>query len=139
MGRVSLLGAAMTLLAVGAAAQATVPAQYHAMLNTYCVTCHNENLKTPAGGPLFLDKADLDHVTADPAVWEKVIRKLGVGAMPPHGAPRPDAATLNGFQTWLAETLDRAAAAKPTPGRFALHRLNRAEYSNAIRDLLGLK
>ena len=127
------------LACTAATAQTAAPAEYHAMLTKYCVTCHNEKLKIPAGAPLALDKADLDHVTADPVVWEKVIRKLGVGAMPPQGVPRPDPATLSSFQTWLSESLDRAANAKPNPGRFPLHRLNRAEYANAIRDLLGIK
>jgi cytochrome c5 len=130
----------VTALACTAAATAqTAPTEYHAMLTKYCVTCHNEKLKIPAGAPLSLDKADLDDVTADPVIWEKVIRKLGVGAMPPQGVPHPDAAALSDFQTWLSVPLDRAANAKPNPGRFALHRLNRAEYANAIRDLLGIK
>ena len=119
--------------------QKEVPAEYRAMFTRYCVTCHSGKLKTPTSPALFFDNVDLDHVTADAAVWEKVIRKLGVGAMPPQGAPRPDAATLKGFQAWLAGELDRAAEVKPNPGRFALHRLNRAEYANAIRDLFGLK
>lgn len=77
------------LACTAATAQTAAPAEYHAMLTKYCVTCHNEKLKIPAGAPLALDKADLDHVTADPVVWEKVIRKLGVGAMPPQGVPVP--------------------------------------------------
>ncbi len=70
--------------------------------------------------------------------WEKVIRKVRAGMMPPPGMPRPDAATLEGFVGHLETSIDRAAAAKPRPGRTALHRLNRAEYANAIRDLLAL-
>jgi hypothetical protein len=94
-------------------------------------------MNLPAGAPLYLDRANLDDPAADSAVWEKVIRKLGVGAMPPQGTPSPGAARLDEFRTWLAATLDRTSA-RATPGRYVLHRLNRAEYANAIRDLLAL-
>ncbi len=107
---------------------------YRAVLNRYCVTCHNEKLKT-AG--LLLDKMDVEHVSVGAEVWEKVIRKLRTAAMPPAGAPRPDQATYDSFATYLETALDRAAAAKPNPGAPAAHRLNRAEYTNAIRDLLA--
>ena len=70
--------------------------------------------------------------------WEKVIRKLRVGAMPPQGMPRPDKATADGLASYLETSLDRAYAANPNPGRATMHRLNRAEYANAIRDLLAL-
>src|ERR1700676_3010435 len=106
-----------------------------ALLDRYCVTCHNEKLKT-AG--LMLDKMDVEHVTVNPEVWEKVIRKLRTSPMPPAGTPRPDEAAYDGFATYLETALDSAAAAKPNPGRPAVHRLNRAEYSNAIRELLDL-
>jgi hypothetical protein len=115
------------------------PAEYRAMFTRYCVSCHMEKLKTPISTPLFFDHVDLDHVSADAEVWERVVRKLAVGAMPPQGAPRPDPMVLNSFRSWLAGELDRAAEAKSNPGRFPLHRLNRAEYANAIRDLFGLK
>src|SRR6266478_3812968 len=105
------------------------------LLNKYCVTCHNERLHT-AG--LTLEKMDVEHVGANAEVWEKVLRKVATGVMPPPGLPRPDAATSAGFTSWLQTTLDRAAAAKPNPGRVAMHRLNQTEYTNAIRDLLGL-
>ena len=108
---------------------------YRAVLNRYCFTCHNENLKT-AG--LVLDKLNVENLSADAPVWEKVIRKLRAGAMPPAGMPRPDKATYDSFATYLETTLDRAAAAKPNPGRPAVHRLNRAEYANAIHDLLAV-
>jgi len=72
-------------------------------------------------------------------VWEKVIRKLRVGSMPPQGMPRPEAGVLDGLATYLETSLDKAAAAKPNPGRVSMHRLNRTEYANAIRDLLGLE
>jgi hypothetical protein len=107
-----------------------------ALLNQYCVGCHNEKLKT-AG--LMLDKLDLSHPGQDPQAWEKVVRKVRAGMMPPAGMPRPDRGT---FDTWTAKLeagLDRAAAAKPNPGSTGLHRLNRTEYTNAIRDLLAIE
>jgi hypothetical protein len=82
---------------------------------------------------------DVGNVSASAAVWEKVVRKLRTAAMPPAGAPRPDAATYDSFATYLETELDRSAAANPNPGRPAVHRLNRAEYSNAIRDLLAVE
>ena len=108
-----------------------------ALLNRYCITCHNERLKT-AG--LMLDRLDVDHPGGqDLEVWEKVIRKLRTGAMPPAGMPRPDEGGYDLSATFLETELDRYAAANPNPGRTApLHRLNRAEYTNAIRDVLGL-
>ena len=110
--------------------------QYRAVLNRYCVTCHNDKLKT-AG--LTLEKIDTGKVSDGGPVWEKVIRKLRAEAMPPAGLPRPDRATYNSFATYLETALDRAAAAKPNPGRpIALHRLNRSEYANAVRDLLAV-
>ena len=122
--------------AQGPAAAAPAPAdQYGAVVNRYCVTCHNQRART---GGLALDSADLAHVAAAPEVWEKVARKLRTGAMPPIGAPRPDQPTYDGLTTWLESELDRAAAAKPNPGQPLVHRLNRAEYTNAIRDLLAL-
>ena len=121
-----------------AVATTGAPAEYHALVNRYCVTCHNERLRLPSGSPLYLDKANLDHPAADRAVWEKVIRKLGLGAMPPQGTAHPNPQTLAAFRTWLALTLDRAAAAENNPGTFVLHRLNRTEYANAVRDLLGV-
>jgi hypothetical protein len=104
-----------------------------ALLDQYCVTCHNEKLKT-AG--LLLDKADPANVSLDPETWEKVVRKVRAGAMPPQGMPRPDQATMERFAVSLETSLDHAAAERPNPGRTPVHRLNRAEYANAIRDLL---
>ena len=111
------------------------PSPDRALLNQYCVGCHNEKLKT-AG--LMLDKLDLAHPGQDPEAWEKVVRKLRAGMMPPAGMPRPDRATLDSWTAKLETELDRAAAAKPNPGSTGLHRLNRTEYTNAIRDLLAL-
>jgi cytochrome c5 len=106
-----------------------------AVLDKYCVVCHSDKLRT---GGISLQNADLSDIPKGAETWEKAIRKLRVGAMPPQGMPRPDAATLDGLATYLETELDRAYAAKPNPGRTAMHRLNRAEYANAIRDLLAL-
>jgi hypothetical protein len=106
------------------------------LLDRYCVTCHNQKLKT-AG--IVLDAMDVANVSAGAEVWEKVVRKLHAGLMPPAGRPRPDKPAYDGFVSWLETELDRAAAARPNPGRTEpLHRLNRSEYQNAIRDLLAL-
>ena len=101
----------------------------------YCVTCHNPRLKT---GGFVLDAASLEHVGETRDSWEKVVRKLRLGVMPPLGAQRPDAATYDHLITSLERELDGSAAEHPYPGRPVLHRLNRSEYANAIRDLLGL-
>jgi len=106
-----------------------------ALIDKYCVTCHNQRAKT-AG--LMLDKLPLDRVPQDAETWEKVIRKLHGRMMPPPGAPRPEDASLDGLAAWLENTIDQAAAASPRPGYVMLHRLNRAEYGNAVRDLLDL-
>jgi hypothetical protein len=106
---------------------------HKATLQQYCVTCHNTRLKT-AG--FSIDALDVANPTHDAESWEKVVRKLRVGSMPPRGARRPDAATSNALITWLEGELDRAGT--NSPGRPTLRRLNRAEYSNAIRDLLAL-
>jgi hypothetical protein len=106
-----------------------------ALVKQYCVTCHNG--RTKAGG-LLLDQLDVAQLTDNPAVWEKVVRKLRAGMMPPAGARRPDKTTLVHFVESLEQGLDQAAARKPDPGTPALHRLNRSEYANAVRDLLDL-
>src|SRR5262245_33839833 len=108
-------------------------AEQRALLDQYCVSCHNEKQKS-AG--LALDKADLARVGENAELWEKVVHKVRAGMQPPSGRPRPDAATLEAFVAWLENELDRNAALRlPPPG---LHRVNRVEYSNAIRDLLAL-
>ena len=101
-------------------------------INTYCVGCHNNRAKT---GGLSLEGKSLD-VSADPETWEKVVKKLQLGVMPPAGSPRPNAETYAAVLRDLTTQLD-AGGAKGTPGAPLLHRLNRAEYANAIRDLLG--
>ena len=105
-------------------------------VSTYCVTCHNDKLKT---GGLALDRPELADVAAHADVWEKVIRKVRTGMMPPAGVPRPNAAERDALLSSVVATLDEAARTRPNPGRPLVHRLNRAEYSNAIRDLLALE
>jgi hypothetical protein len=120
--------------AVSLAAQQTAAIQ-KATLNKYCTTCHSNELRT---GELSLQDLDLNKAPEAAETWEKVIRKLRVGAMPPQGMPRPDKATADGLASFIETSLDRAYAANPNPGRATMHRLNRAEYANAIRDLLAL-
>jgi mono/diheme cytochrome c family protein len=106
-----------------------------AVIGTYCVTCHNQRLKT---GGLALDTVDVTRPASDAEVWERVIAKLRAGSMPPAGRPRPDAATYKAVASWLETEIDRAWAAAPAPVRVnAVHRLNRAEYNNAVRDLFA--
>jgi mono/diheme cytochrome c family protein len=116
-----------------------VPAQVpavRAVLDTYCITCHNERLRT---GGLALDRLDVTNPGANAEAWENVIAKLRAGSMPPAGRPRPDAATYRAVASALEGEIDRAWAASPNPGRInAVHRLNRTEYQNAIRDLFAL-
>ncbi|HEV8713419.1 MAG TPA: DUF1587 domain-containing protein, partial [Candidatus Binatia bacterium] len=117
------------------AAPAASPAP-RAVFDKYCITCHNQRLRT-AG--LELDSLDLANPGANAEEWEKVIAKLQQGSMPPPGRPRPDAATYHAVATSLENEIDRAWAASPNPGRIgAVHRLNRAEYNNAIRDLFAV-
>ena len=111
-------------------------AVYREALNRYCVTCHNQRLKT---ADLMLDTLDLTKIADSAETWEKVVRKLRTGTMPPQPSRRPDHATYESLISWLEADLDRAAATRPNPGRPLLHRLNRAEYANAIHDLLALE
>jgi mono/diheme cytochrome c family protein len=107
-----------------------------ALIAQYCVPCHNERAKV---GGLMLDRMDLAQLDRDAETWEKVVRKLRAGMMPPQGMPRPDHATLESFASALETALEREAIARPNPGRASLHRLNRTEYANAVRDLLDLE
>jgi hypothetical protein len=106
-----------------------------ALLSKYCVGCHNDKLKS---GGMSLKSLDLEHVSQNAPLGEKVIRKLRAGMMPPPGLPRPDVATTRAFVVSLEHVIDTAAKANPNPGRPALHRLNRTEYSNAIHDILNV-
>jgi mono/diheme cytochrome c family protein len=105
------------------------------VLDKYCVTCHNQRLKTAS---LTLDDVDLAHVPARAELWEKVLRKLRSGTMPPAGIQRPELPTYNKVSSWIETQLDQTEQAHPYAGRPMLHRLNRSEYGNAIRDLLAL-
>src|SRR5688572_1301711 len=138
----------ISLVAVGAAACAAAglfsaavfarqaPSPSQAVITKYCITCHNERTKT---GGLALDRLDAAQPGDHAALWEAVVEKLRAGSMPPPGRPRPDAATYLAAAEELEIALDRAWGARPDPGRIgAVHRLNRAEYSNAIRDLFQL-
>ena len=108
-----------------------------AVLDRYCVSCHNVRLKT---GGLTLDTLDVSNVSASAETWEKVIQKLRLGTMPPAGSPRPDHASYDAVASWLEAEIDRRSASNPNPGRTeAVHRLNRAEYQNGVRDLLGVE
>jgi mono/diheme cytochrome c family protein len=107
-----------------------------AVFDKYCITCHNQRTKT---GGLALDVLDLTQVSEHAETFEKVARKIRTGAMPPAGRPRPDKALSESTASWLEAALDRTALARPNPGRSTLHRLNRIEYVNAIRDLLALE
>jgi mono/diheme cytochrome c family protein len=120
--------------AVGATG-ASSASQGRSVLDRYCVTCHNQRTKV-AG--LTLDTFDIAHPERDADLSEQVAGKLRAGAMPPVGMPRPDPATVDVVATWLETELDRSAATRPEPGGALLHRLNRVEYANAIRDLLAL-
>jgi len=127
-----VLGATLCL-----AFQARAQSPSAALLNRYCVTCHNERLKT---GGLVLNPADLSAVPEHAETWEKVIRKLQSGAMPPAGMPKPDAAAAGALLSFLETELDRAAAANPRAGKMPLlHRLSRTEYENAVRDILDIR
>ena len=124
-------GAGQALAEAADAAQAS-----RTVIRRYCVACHNGRTLT-AG--LALDDVDMTRVGEHAELWEMVVRKLRAGLMPPAGRPRPDEATYDRVATWLETELDAAAAASPNPGRTqTFHRLNRAEYRNAVRDVLGI-
>jgi mono/diheme cytochrome c family protein len=127
--------AAPPAVATPAAANAETD-KYKALLTRYCVSCHNT--RNPTAGLAF-NTMDLGKIGEDGAVWEKVSRKLRGRMMPPPGSSRPDDATYTAFVDFLEGHLDREAERAPDPGRVALHRLNRKEYANAVRDLFGLK
>ncbi|MCY4029756.1 MAG: DUF1592 domain-containing protein [Acidobacteria bacterium] len=111
-------------------------AEFRSVLDRYCTACHNDRLRT---ANLTLESLDVAHVGAGAETWEKVIRKLRAREMPPPRRPRPDDATYVRFVDWIEGELDVAALANPNPGAETIHRLNRTEYTNAIRDLLALE
>ena len=142
-----LLAASVWLLSagwavIGASAAQDAPAQpnaavanHRAVLDRYCITCHNQRTKV---SDLALEGVDVARPGANGQVWEDVVRKLRTRSMPPQGMPRPDDAAYNALTMWLETELDRAGAAAPNPGRPLIRRLNRSEYANAVRDLLDL-
>ena len=116
-------------------APAAPPTAVRSALDTYCIGCHNERLRT---GGVALDSVDPAAAGVNPELWERVVAKLRAGSMPPPGRPRPDAATYRAIATALEDTIDREWLRHPPPARLsAVHRLNRAEYNNAIRDLFA--
>ena len=127
-----VIGCSIAIVTVVSAQSSPAP-QHKATIDQYCVTCHNQRLKT---GGLSLDTFDIANVHANAETWENVVRKLRVGAMPPQGIRRPDQQTTDSLIAFLEGELDRTSTR--SPGRPVLRRLNRAEYANAIRDLLGL-
>src|SRR5712664_3819134 len=106
------------------------------LLNQYCVTCHSQRVKS---GGLALEGIPAGDPSARPEIWEKVVRKLKAREMPPAGAPTPDEASLKAFTAGLTDDMDAAARRSPYAGRPVVRRLNRSEYSNAIRDLLAIE
>src|ERR1035438_1798064 len=132
-----LLGLALQATrAPGQSSPSTAPAsQSQALINQYCAVCHNQKLKS---GGISLAGLNLSDIAGNSSTLEKVLRKVHSGEMPPPSMPRPDASTARAFTQWLQDELDRAAAAHPNPGRPTIHRLNRTEYGNAVRDLLAL-
>ena len=115
------------------AANASINAR--AVVDRYCVTCHNQRTKT---SDLALDGADITAPSVHGEIWENVVRRLRTRSMPPQGMPRPDDATYEALATYLETELDQSAAAKPNPGRPLIRRLNRSEYANSVRDLIAL-
>jgi len=115
----------------------SAPADQMRMINQYCAGCHSDRLKTAGLSVQKLAAADLTQ-GAHNDEWEKVLWRLSVGEMPPKGMPRPPQAQLDNFTGWLETSLDKYAAAHPNPGRSTLRRMNRAEYANAVRDLLNI-
>ena len=140
MRRLRVAGVAVTALAAGIGTylfihRAPSAEEQWALVDQYCTGCHNE---AELAGDLAFARLNRTNLAADAAVWETAIRKLRGHLMPPPGEPRPSDARIDTFVGWLEQSLDAAARAVPNPGAPALHRLNRAEYANAVRDLLDV-
>ena len=133
----ALAGAVVLLQTPGNASAQTAssPADHQQFLTRYCQGCHNDRAKT---GGLSVQPLNIANLAANDETWEKMLRKISLGEMPPSGATRPPKQSLTEFTSWLSASLDRNAAQHPNPGRATLRRLNRVEYANAIRDLLDL-
>jgi hypothetical protein len=137
MSQKSILNIGILILtALSAQVSAEMDARVSKLVQTYCVTCHNENLKT---ANLMLDQAITGDIDYSPATWEKVVRRLKARSMPPIGMPRPEENEYRFFIDHLETGLDRYAEANPNPGRSVPHRLNRAEYANSVRDILDIE
>jgi len=145
-GLIGLLGGASAETAPGAVASnapgatpsvpvMVTPDDHKHMLTQYCTACHNDKAKTAGMSVVPLDAND---VAANQATWEKILKRLSLGEMPPKGMPRPPKEQITAFTSWLAKSLDDAASAHPNPGHATVRRMNRAEYANAVRDLLAL-
>jgi uncharacterized protein DUF1592/uncharacterized protein DUF1588/uncharacterized protein DUF1587/uncharacterized protein DUF1585/uncharacterized protein DUF1595 len=130
-----VFGTALALGALAVPQAQTASEKHRATLDQYCVTCHNDRLKT---SNLSLEKIDLATVGDHPEIWERVVRKLRAGVMPPPDIRRPPLADYEALRDFLESELDRKAATRINPGSVVLHRLNRTEYANVIRDLLDL-
>ena len=113
---------------------AATPADRKQMLVQYCSGCHNDKTKTAGMSVLPLKADDLE---AHNPTWEKILRRISLGEMPPRGMRRPSKEQIADFTGWLETSLDKLGAANPNPGRATLRRMNRAEYANAVRDLLA--
>jgi cytochrome c551/c552 len=137
IGKWSSLGVLAVLSSALCSGQTTKPpaTSPRAIVDQYCVTCHNSRLKT---GGLALDKVDIAQVANNAEIWEKVVRKIRAGVMPPPGLPRPEPARFETLVSSLEADLDRAAAGKPNLVAPGVHRVNRTEYANAVRDLIGI-
>ena len=120
-------------------AQAPPSSPHRALLDEYCVACHNDRAPQAGLSLQGIDADQIGQVAAEVEIWEKVARKLRARAMPPPGRPRPEEGVYDAVASTLETALDRAAAADPNPGQPPIHRLNRVEYRNAIRDLLALE
>ena len=128
--------AAALLPALADAQTAPAPADHKQILTHYCQGCHNDRAKT---GGMSVQPLDANNLAANDETWEKILRKLSLGEMPPAVAVKPPKELRAEFTGWLSTSLDRIAAQHPDPGLTVLRRLNRAEYANAVRDLLDLK
>ena len=133
---ISLAGQSATSVQAGASPGIAAAEKQRALLDKYCVTCHNDRVKT---ANLSLQALDLTKVADHAELWEKVVRKLRAGVMPPPDLPRPTLADYEGLRDWLEQQIDQVASTRPNPGSVVLHRLNRTEYANAVRDLLDLR
>src|SRR5580704_1272944 len=135
-GGITMLTGMLCQFPLAGQSPAATAAAQRALLDQYCVVCHNDKAKI---ANFSLQAADINAVGDHPEVWERVIRELRAGMMPPPGMPRPPLEKYEGLRDWLEAQIDRTAAAHPNAGSVVLHRLNRTEYANAIRDLLDLE